>query len=871
LTEGQRTMSNKSGKNTKPPAFSLWIIKKIQSPYSRTPLLGDLEEEFVLLCGETGTKNARRWFRWQVLKSLPFALSHSIYWRIEMFRNYLRVALRNVRRNMAFSLINISGLAIGMACCILILLWIQDELSFDRFHRHADRLGRVIVEVEHSGQKPWAVTEAPLSQALKEAYPEIVQAAPMQLGRRFRVKYGEKQFNETRNIFAGPAFFDMFTFPLIKGNPETALNGKRSVVITQKMAQKYFGAEDPLGKTLNFDDSFDLQVTGVLQNIPKNSHLQFDFVLPFNWLEDLGQDIHNWGNFNFFTYVLLEKDASADQVSRKISGYLRAVAPENNRRLFIQPLGQIHLFSNFEYDALAVNNSDYSYIFIFASIALFVLFIACINFINLTTARSSNRAKEVAMRKVVGAERKDIIRQFFGESLAFSSVAFGLALALVFLFLPVFNNLSDKQLLLDLTGNVWIPIGLIGIAFFTGLLSGGYPSLYLSSFQPGKVLKRSFIADPKSSHYRKALVVIQFSLSIILIIATTVVDNQIDYIQNRKLGFEKENLIYMPLVGGIRQQYETVKNEWLRNSNITGVTASSNLPSFGRNWATGSLNWEGKDPSEKIIMQGVDVDYDFFETFGMQMIEGREFSREFPTDENSGIILNETALNTMGIQSPVGKRISIGGWQGTIVGIVQDYNFKSLHNRIEPLIHVMINRQLNFIFVRIKSQNMSSTIKFLQNQWESYNSQYPFEFGFVDTLLGNLYENEKKVRAIFNSFTFLAIFISCLGLFGLAFYLTERRTKEIGVRRVCGASVPKIVMMLSKDFLKWVFIANIIAWPVAYYFMDRWLQNFAYRTSTNIGSFLLSGVLAMVIALLTVSYQTVKAATANPSDSLRYE
>ncbi|UCE43192.1 MAG: ABC transporter permease [Candidatus Aminicenantes bacterium] len=788
-----------------------------------------------------------------------------------MFKNHLKIALRSIGKNKAYSFINISGLAIGMACCILILLWIQDELSFDRFHHNVDRLGRVVAEVGHSGQRPWAVTEAPLSQALKEEFPEIVQATRAQLGRQFRVRYGEKRFNERNNIFAEPAFFEMFTFPFIRGNPKTALSGKRSVVITENMAQKYFGAEDPLGKMLNFNDRIDFQVTGVLQNIPKNSHLQFDFALPFHMLEDLGQDIHNWGNFNFFSYVLLDKTTSVESASRKISGYMRTIQPENDTQLFIQPLGRIHLHSDFEYDVLAVNNSDHKYIYIFASIALFVLFIACINFINLTTARSRNRAKEVAMRKVVGANRKNIIKQFYGESLVFSFVAFGCALALVFLFLPFFNNLSEKRLTLDVSGDILIPAWLLGIAFFTGFLSGSYPSLYLSSFQPGKVLKRAFTADPKRSVFRKVLVVVQFSLSIFLIIGTTVVDNQIDYIRNRKLGFEKENLIYMPLVGGIRQQYETVKNEWLKNSNIVSVTASSNLPSFGRNWATDNLDWEGKNPEERILMQGVDVDYDFFETFGMQMTEGRGFSREFVADENSSVILNKTAINTMGLSSPVGKRLSIGNWQGTIIGVVQDYNFKSLHNKIEPLILVMINRQLNYMFVRIKSQNLSDTIKFLKSQWEHHNPQFTFEYGFVDTLLGNLYANEEKVRTLFNYFTFLAIFISCLGLFGLAFYLTEQRTKEIGVRKVLGASVPKIVTMLSKEFLKWVLFANIIAWPVAYYFMDKWLQNFAYRTGLKIGTFLLSGALAFMIALLTVSYQTIKAANANPVDSLRYE
>jgi ABC-type antimicrobial peptide transport system permease subunit len=728
-----------------------------------------------------------------------------------------------------------------------------------------------VAEVGHSGQRPWAVTEAPLSQALKEEYPEIVQSTRVQLGRQFRVRYGEKRFDERNNILAEPAFFEMFTFLFLKGNPKTALEEKQSVVITEKMAHKYFGIEDPMGKMLNFNDAIDFQVTGVLENIPKNSLLQFDFVLPFHLLEDFGQDIHNWGNFNFFSYVLLDKTTSAESASQKISGYLRTIQPENDTQLFIQPLGRIHLHSDFEYDALAVNNSDHKYIFIFASIALFVLFIACINFINLTTARSRNRAKEVAMRKVVGADRKNIIRQFYGESLVFSFIALGLALALVFLFLPFFNNLSGKSLYLDVSDNIWIPVGLLGIAFFTGILSGSYPSLYLSSFQPGNVLKKAFTVNPRGSVFRKILVVVQFSLSIFLIIGTTVVDNQIDYIRNRKLGFEKENLIYMPLVGGIRQQYEAVKNEWLNNTNIVGVTASSNLPSFGRNWATDNLDWEGKNPEEKILMQGVDVDYDFFETFGMQMIEGRGFSREFAADETSSVILNETAINLMGLSSPVGKRLSIGNWQGTIVGVVQDYNFKSLHSKIEPLILAMVNRQLNFMFVRIKSQNVSDTIKFLRSQWEHHNPQFTFEYGFVDTLLGNLYANEEKVRTLFNYFTFLAIFISCLGLFGLAFYLTEQRTKEIGVRKVLGASVPKIVTMLSKEFLKWVLIANIIAWPLAYYFMDKWLQNFAYRTGLKIGTFLLSGTLAFMITLLTVSYQTIKAASANPVDSLRYE
>ena len=788
-----------------------------------------------------------------------------------MFKNYLKITLRNIGRNKAYSLINISGLAIGMACCILILLWVQDELSFDRFHLHANRMGRVIAAVDFSGQRPWAVTEAPLAKALKEEFPDIVQSTRVQLGAQFQVRYKEKQFKEIHNIFAEPDFFEMFTFPFLSGSPQNALKGKHSIVITEKMAKKYFGAEDSLGKTLSLNNRLDFQVTGVLQNPPQNSHLQFDFILPFEWLEDLGQDINNWGNSNFFTYVLLAENNSFNQASQKISGYLQTINPENNSKLFIQPLTRIHLHSNFEYDALASHNNDHKYIFIFSSIALFVLFIACINFMNLATARASSRAKEVGLRKVIGAYRKDIIKQFFSESLFFAFAASGIALFLVFLFLPVFNNLSGKQLSLDFSHNIYIPIGLIGIALFTGFLSGCYPSFYLSAFQPAKVLKGAMTVNPKRSTLRKILVVSQFCLSIILLVGTSVIHSQIDYIRNSKLGFNKENLIYMPLLGKMRQQYETVKNELFGNTDILSITASSNLPSFGRNWSTDQLDWEGKNPEEMILMQGVDVDYDFIETLGMQMTAGRSFSREFPTDEDSGVILNKTAVQVMGLPSPVGKRFSVGDWQGTIVGIVKDYNFKSLHNEIEPLIMVMVDRQLNYMFVRTKNQDISETIKFLKSKWEIYNPRFPFEYNFVDALLDNLYKNEERVKTLFNYFTFMAIFISCIGLFGLAFYLTEQRTKEIGIRKVLGSSILKIVIILSKDFMKWVLLANIIAWPLAYYFMDIWLQSFAYRTNMRVGTFLLSGALSLMIAMLTVSYQSIKAATANPVDSLRYE
>ena len=788
-----------------------------------------------------------------------------------MFKNYLKIALRNISRNKGYSFINISGLAMGMACCILILLWVQDELSFDRFHHHAHRLGRVMLEVTDAGQRPWAVTEAPLAKALKEEFPEIVQATRIQVGSQFQLRYKEKQFKEIHNIFAEPAFFEMFTFPFLSGNPQNALSGKHSMVITARMAKKYFGTENPLGKTLLLNNKLDFQVTGVLQDIPNNSHLKFDFILPFIWLEDLGLAINDWGNNNYFTYVLLDAKTSSAQASQKISGYLRTINPQDNSKLFIQPLTQIHLHSDFEYDVLAKNNNDYKYIFIFSSIAIFVLCIACINFMNLATARASSRAKEVGLRKVVGAYRRDIIKQFIGESLFFTFAAFGLALLLVLLFLPVFNNLAGKQLNLDFLHNIYFPLGLLGIALFAGFSSGCYPAFYLSAFQPAKVLKKTSTANPKRSKFRKTLVVSQFCLAIILMVGTSVIHSQIDYIRNRKLGFNKENLIYMPLIGKMRQEYETIKTELLANTNILSITASSNLPSFGRNWTTNNLDWEGRNPEETILMQGTDVDYDYFETMGMQMSAGRNFSREFPTDEDSAVILNETAVQAMGIPSPVGKRFSVGDWQGTIVGVVKDYNFKSLHNKIEPLIMVMVDRQLNYLFARIKSHDMAGTINFIKSKWEQYNPRFPFEYNFVDTLLDNMYKNEERIRTLFNYFTFMAMFISCIGLFGLAFYLTEQRTKEISIRKVLGSSSFKIVIILSKEFVKWVLLANVIAWPLAYYLMGIWLQNFAYRTSLNIGTFLLAGALAIMIALITVSYQAIKAATANPIDSLRYE
>ena len=785
-----------------------------------------------------------------------------------MLRNYFKVAVRNMLRHRGYSIINITGLAIGMACCVLIVLWVQDELSFDRFHENAGDIYRVIQDINFADHSTtWAITQGPLGPALRDDFPEIENM--VRLARRgMRLTYQEISFDE-RLVLADGSIFDVFTFPLLRGDPKTALSDPLSLVLTEDMALKYFGEEDPIGKTLKVDNRFDFKVTGVLKEVPRNSHIRFDFLIPFVFGRVLNYTVDRWGNSQFTTYVQLQEGIPAEAVIRKISRYLdNKPTIEKDAALNLQPLTRIHLHSRYEFDFAS---GDITYVTVFSLVAFFVLLIACINFMNLTTARSANRAREVGMRKVAGAHRSNLVRQFFGESMVLVAISFLLALILVRLGLPAFNNLAAKELTFGLSSGAWLGGALLGMAFLTGLIAGSYPALFLSGFQPVRVLRGSVAAGARSSLFRKSLVVFQFSLTILLLICTLVVYYQLDYMRNKKLGYDKEHLVYLGMRGKMRGQFDSVKEQLLKHPDILGVTASANVPTYGYSFSNSLWRWEGQDPDAEILMRAGFVDVDFFETLGIPLVAGRGFSREFSTDEGGAVVVNEEAARIMGMEDPVGRSLHLGDTTYTIVGLAKDYHFRSLRQKIDPLILIYSPRSSRTLFVRLRGEDIPRSLAHIEKVWGTFAPGFDYSYRFMDEALDLLYRAERRTGTIFRVFTLLAILISCLGLFGLASYLAERRTKEIGIRKVLGATVSQIVLILSRDFTKWVVVANVAAWPVAYYVMYRWLQGFAYRIPLPWWVFLLSGLLAILIALVTVSYQSIRAAVADPGQALKYE
>jgi predicted permease len=785
-----------------------------------------------------------------------------------MVKNYIKIAIRNFTRHKGYSLINIAGLAIGMACCILILLWVQDELSFDRFHENADQIYRVVQDINFTDHSTtWAITQGPLGPSLKEDFPEIVNFARV-TGRRFRLTYGDHSYDEVLGMADG-SIFVMFTFPLIEGDPKTALSDPRSIVLTDEMAKKYFGDEHPIGKVLKADNQYDFIVTGIIQEFPRNSHFRYDFLIPFIFGRELKYTVDNWRNSQFRTYIQIQEGIPSHEVVQKISGYLyEKPTIEKDARLNLQPLTRIHLYSNYEFDGA---HGDITYVTIFSLVAFFILMIACINFMNLTTARSANRAREVGMRKVAGAYRRDLVRQFFGESILLAFIALLFAVGLVVLLLPVFNDLAAKELSFGSSANIYALLVLMGIAILTGIIAGSYPALFLSAFQPANVLKGTLHSGSKGAAFRKVLVVLQFSLTILLIVCTTIVYNQMNFMRKKKLGYNKEYLVYAVLRGDMRKQFDAVKEELLNNPNILEVTSSATIPTYGYNFSNSLWRWEGQSPDEEILMRASFIDYNYFKTFGMEIIEGRPYSKEYSTDPTEALIVNEEAVKVMGLESPLGKRLGIGDNQAKIIGVVKNYHFRSLKQEIEPLILILNPRQCWALFARISSKDVPHAIGHMEKVWGQFAPAYPFNYRFMDEAIDNLYRSEQQIGTIFRYFAILAILISCLGLFGLASYMAEQRTKEIGIRKVLGATVSNILLLLSKEFAKWVLIANVISWPIAYYAMNRWLQGYAYRIGIEVWSFVLAAALALAIALFTVSYQAVRAATAHPADALRYE
>ncbi|HVU53854.1 MAG TPA: ABC transporter permease [Puia sp.] len=787
-----------------------------------------------------------------------------------MFKNYLKIALRSIMRHKAYSIINISGLAIGMASSILILLWVQNELSYDRWHKHANQIYRITSAAE--GFKT-AVSCAGFPRAFQAAIPGIKNTVRLSDIRSVLFTIGDKKFKENRTFYTDSTFLDVFSFPLVKGDPKTALMRPDGVVITEELATKYFGKDNPLGKVLRKDNHEDVVVTGVLKNIPDNSHLQFDVLLSLSSpavQREMNSNL--WDNFSFYDYLQLDDHFNATPAALAgIEGQMNKIFKDQKTGIRIdlrlQPLTRIHLHSNLQIDL--PGQGDIQYVNIFFIVAIFILVVACINFMNLATARSARRAKEVGLRKVVGAVRGQLIGQFLGESLLISFFSLLIAMLVVWLVLPSFAQLAGKTL----SVSIWdgkLLLTLIGISIATGLISGSYPALFLSGFQPVKVLKGNLKSLGGNRFFRNALVVVQFVVSIVLLIGTVVIYNQLRYIKNRNLGFEKSNLVYMYMQGNMWNKKQALYDGLAQSPLTSDFTVTDQLPI---NLYSGTVNviWPGKDPKVQIVFPSMQVSETFFDIFHMKMLNGRPFSKDFKAD-TSNFILNETAARTMGMTAAnaVGQQISFQDSKGTIVGVVQDFNYKPIQRTIEPLI-MQLNRWGGVIVVRTKPGSAEATIKTLSKLSMQYDPAYPVAYGFLDQDLANQYKGEQQMGSIFNLFALLAIFISCLGLYGLSAYMAEQRTKEIGVRKVLGASLLNIVRLLSTDFTRLIIIAMIIAIPLAWWAVNKWLESFAYHIHVGWPIFVLGPIAALFIAWITVSYESVKAGVTNPVKSLRSE
>jgi len=788
-----------------------------------------------------------------------------------MFKTYFKLAYRNITKDKAYSIINISGLAIGLASSILILLWVQNELSYDKFHKNAGQIYRIASDF---GDSKSAANSAGLPAGLQAQMPLIKNTVRVVESNSTLLETGSKKFDEKRVLYADPSFMDIFSYPLLKGERTTALKQTDAILITQQMATKYFGNEDPVGKVIRKDNGKNVVVTGVLANIPANSDLQFDFVLPMASLNDVFSDLktNTWDNFNLLDYIQLDNsfDPSAANLlvlEKQIDQIFHKHSPETKALFHLQPLTKIHLAPERLGDMPGHGNAQY--VSIFFIVAILILVVACINFMNLATARSARRAKEIGLRKVAGAVRGQLIIQFLSESVFISFLSLALALGIVILFLPVFNQLASRKLTIDVM-DVKLWLSLFSIAMLTGLISGSYPALFLSGFNPVKVLKGNVKSMGGNLLFRNTLVVIQFMVSIVLLVGTVVIYNQLKFIKDRDPGFEKANLLYIPMTGDIINKQQAFKDELSRSPLTSDFAITSDLPTDLGGW-TLSVNWDGKDPRSQMSFPVMAVNEDFIHTFRIKLLSGRSFSRAFKTDSNNYII-NQKMAEIMGLNanSAVGKPLTLWGNKGTIVGVVKDFNFKPIQQAVEPLI-MPFNKVGGFIVIRTLPGKISATTQALAKICQQLNPAYPFEFDFLDQDLADLYKGEQQMGNIFNIFAILGIFISCLGLYGLSAFMAEQRTKEIGVRKVLGASVVNLVYLLSAGITRLILIAIVIAIPLSWYAVNTWLAGFAYHINVSWLIFFTAALAALSIAWLTVSYESIKAAIVNPIRSLRTE
>jgi len=862
-----------------PPKLPNKIISRF-FPENEIPFLnGDFDEIYNNIIEKRGKNAANRWYLRQLCHWVPIITYHSIKWSLTMLKNYLKITLRNLKRQKGYTFINLAGLSVGIACALLILLVVQYEFKYESNHKNADRIFRLNME-HHRPEGIQRVTSSPvpLAETLHNELPEITHFTRMNNMSQILMAYENHKFYEDVS-FADPGILEMFTFPLLSGNEQTALQDANSVIITESIAKKYFGNTDPQGKTMVLANSVSLQVTGVMQDHPLYSNIRPDFLVSFATLKGLAPDSYfqNWLSQQIKSFIMLPEKHSPAEVEKKIQDiFSQHVREDDNRTVRLDQLSRMHLFSNAE------PTGNINSLYILLIVGGLILVVACINFMNLATARSSNRAKEVGLRKVVGAARKQLIRQFVGESLIYTAISIFLAFFLCLAFLPVLNNLTGQSVLSKDLISGGILAGTAGIFLLVGILSGSYPAFFLSAFQPAGVLRGSHKGGYQGALFRKILVVVQFAISIILIISTIIFSKQLNYLLNKPLGFEKDQVVIIRNDrNALGRDLQPLKSALLKNPHIGGVTGSYMLPS-----SIGMYNevtWEGAVNNELIEIIHNRVDYDFLNTYGITLIAGRNFSPEFGSDLRTddstaqSIIINEEAARRFGWEDPIGKKVfQIFGERRipfNVIGVVKDFHFTSLRESIQPLKLFLSTQNNRYISVKIQTEDISESMKFIEKTWTEIFPDIPFDYFFYDSVFERRYQSEANQRKLFGYFSGLAVFIGCLGLLGLAAYAAERRTKEIGIRKVLGASPSRIIKLLSKDFSYLVLTANLIAWPAAYLAMRHWLNGFAYRIELSHQwiFFILAGSLALVIALLSVGLQAFKAALTDPVKAIKYE
>lgn len=807
-----------------------------------------------------------------------------------MFKNYIKIAIRNILRYKVYSVINIMGLAIGMALCILILVFIQDELSYDSFHENADRVYRIAQVEEHNNELvPYMRIGGGVAIKCKNDFPEAVEKATRlwfvtSQGEIWTI-IGDKRYKEKKIFVADAEFFDVLTFEFLKGNRKTAVKNPNSVVITEEVAKKYFGNEEALGKVIKIDipGTPDLKVTGILENIPGNSHVHFDLLVSLSTLQNEQNRAFFEAMFSnqFYTYLLLKKNYPASNLEKRLVEFRdKHLNDEQKKRVhhfFLQPLKDIHLYAPDDpfTEIEPENTGSMTTLYIFAAIGILTLAIACINFMNLATARYANRAREVGLRKVVGSTKSQLIGLFIGESLAIALIALPIAILLSTVGLPLFNYLSGKSIVLDFLNNPLLVLGLLGIVLFAGFFSGSYPAFFLSAFNPIDVIRGKISAGSKSSTLRKFLVTGQFIVSISLVACAVIIWQQMDFMRNKNLGFTKEYIAEIPVMLPPAERIkimEYLKNEYIKYPGVISASLSSGVPGDIRGIVHARI--EGAPTDQYKLVTQVPVGFDFIKTLGIKIIEGRNFDRENTADLRESVIINETAARALGLEAPVvGKRISVENTHRTVIGVFKDVHWEPKRREIFGMMFVVIPNANFKLVVKLDAKNMSKTLADMKNLWDKNIPTRTFEYNFFEENVNNLYKPEKRLSEIIKSFTILAIVIACLGLFGLASFTAEQRTKEIGIRKVLGASVREVVLLLSKEYSKLIIMANIIAVPIIIYLMNQWLdpKHFFYRISIGITPFVIAAFLVFAVAFFSIIFQSIRAALANPIDALKYE